>query len=59
MTHNRLGLRGVHLCRLTGRYRAEITHDGKHRRLGRASPHLSKLRAYDDTARDLHASDQP
>ncbi|MCB1379114.1 MAG: HNH endonuclease [Alphaproteobacteria bacterium] len=51
---NRSGHKGVHFCRCTGRWRAEIIADGKKHRLGRFDTIEAAAAAYDRAALCLH-----
>lgn len=49
---NHTGAKGVHLCKTTGRYRAQIREAGARRHLGRFDTLEEAARAYDAAARE-------
>jgi hypothetical protein len=52
--HNTSGFRGVHFCRQTGKWRAEIRKNGQCTKLGRFKTKLAAALAYDQAALDMH-----
>lgn len=53
--HNASGFKGVHLCKATGRYRAQLKFDGRNIHLGRYDTPEQAAAAYDAKAVELHA----
>lgn len=53
-SHNKSGIKGVSLCKKTGRWRADITKNGKGRLLGRFGTKEAAAAAYASAARELH-----
>lgn len=51
---NKLGLKGVHMVKASGRYRAAICADGRVKWIGDFADPIQAARAYDAEARRLH-----
>ncbi len=55
-SHNTSGFRGVHMCKCTGLWRAEVRVNGKGKKLGRFSDKTEAARVYDRAAKIYHGA---